>query len=134
MYVIMGTSFRCNVPFLFSAALKGSSIDFRTGRGIVVKSHLFNVSHVRVFEGAILLIRNPYESSISEFFRLQTYVQAHSSETARNLIENKSSKSFFLNSLTISITMYVLLCHLKLQRYSYCTCTCGLTESSMYYA
>ncbi|PIK46037.1 putative WSC domain-containing protein 2 [Apostichopus japonicus] len=75
---------------LSSLALKGSFIDFRTGRGILVKSHLYDANHVRDFEGAILLIRNPYESSISEFFRCQTYLKVQSQELTRSLIQNKS--------------------------------------------
>ncbi|XP_071831374.1 sialate:O-sulfotransferase 2-like [Apostichopus japonicus] len=44
--------------------------DFRHRTGVCVKTHMYSKEHVELFtDGAILLLRNPYFSLVSEFFR-----------------------------------------------------------------
>jgi hypothetical protein len=42
---------------------------FEDGRVVVVKTHRHNVSHVRDFPRAVLLIRNPLDALLAEFNR-----------------------------------------------------------------
>ncbi|KAJ8023674.1 WSC domain-containing protein 2 [Holothuria leucospilota] len=50
---------------------KGGIENYTLRKGVCVKTHKFNVEHIASFDnGAILLIRNPYHSIISEFMRI----------------------------------------------------------------
>ncbi|XP_071822281.1 sialate:O-sulfotransferase 1-like [Apostichopus japonicus] len=49
---------------------KAGTEDFNLRKGVCVKSHLFAADHISMFKGgAILLIRNPHYSVVSEYFR-----------------------------------------------------------------
>ncbi|XP_071809550.1 sialate:O-sulfotransferase 2-like isoform X2 [Asterias amurensis] len=47
----------------------GGNIDFKTKQTICIKSHMSDTSHVKEFEGAVLLLRNPYSAIVAEIFR-----------------------------------------------------------------
>ncbi|XP_071809551.1 sialate:O-sulfotransferase 2-like isoform X1 [Asterias amurensis] len=43
----------------------GGNIDYKTKQTICIKSHLSDTSHVEEFEGAVLLLRNPYSAIVA---------------------------------------------------------------------
>nr|XP_054762155.1 WSC domain-containing protein 1-like [Lytechinus pictus] len=47
----------------------GNKVDYRSGRLICVKTHRYEPRHIREFEAAILLLRHPFQSILSEAYR-----------------------------------------------------------------
>ncbi|XP_071825132.1 sialate:O-sulfotransferase 2-like isoform X2 [Apostichopus japonicus] len=55
-------------------AFPASTVDYHLRTGVCVKTHNFSPDEIKEFdEGTILLIRNPYKSLMSEFFREKMY-------------------------------------------------------------
>lgn len=54
----------------FPSGFKAGSEDFKLRKGVCVKTHFYGENHIPNFDnGAILLLRNPYYSLVSEFMR-----------------------------------------------------------------
>ena len=53
----------------FPPGFKGERENWRKGNTIAVKTHRFDDEHISSFDGAILIIRNPYKAIISEHNR-----------------------------------------------------------------
>ncbi|XP_072164172.1 sialate:O-sulfotransferase 2-like [Diadema setosum] len=54
---------------LYRKGFLGEREDWRKGKTVAIKSHRFDEEHVASFDGAILIIRNPYKAMISEHNR-----------------------------------------------------------------
>lgn len=59
--------------FRFSSSSSGflaGTEDYMRQTGVCVKTHEFSIDHIPIFNnGAIILIRNPYYSVVSDYFR-----------------------------------------------------------------
>ncbi|KAJ8023533.1 WSC domain-containing protein 1 [Holothuria leucospilota] len=68
---------------------KAGTEDFRHRTGVCVKTHYYSKEHIEMFpDGAILLLRNPYFSLVSEFFRELTFDGNRTNEeTARAILQ-----------------------------------------------
>ncbi|XP_033646137.1 WSC domain-containing protein 1-like [Asterias rubens] len=96
----------------------GGNIDYHSRQTICVKSHLNEAKHIQTFEGAVLLIRNPYSALVAEIFRRQMLDQAKTAEETiqyfnspewRNFAENqsKSWKKMAVQWITNSKKIFV---------------------------
>ncbi|KAJ8023673.1 WSC domain-containing protein 1 [Holothuria leucospilota] len=68
---------------------KAGTEDFMLRKGVCVKTHKFEEDHIAIFDhGAILLIRNPYYSIVSEYFRFsRSYRNLTTEDIIRNMKE-----------------------------------------------
>ena len=53
----------------FCTGFKGERENWRKGNTVAVKTHRFDEEHVSSFDGAIVIVRNPYKAIISEHNR-----------------------------------------------------------------
>eukprot|EP00057_Strongylocentrotus_purpuratus_P032628 XP_788295.3 PREDICTED: WSC domain-containing protein 2 [Strongylocentrotus purpuratus] len=67
----------------------GGNVDYKGKSTICVKTHMSEFGHVGQFEGAIMLIRNPYRAIVAEVFRRQLFVSNNSPEEAIKFFKSK---------------------------------------------
>ncbi|XP_071481312.1 sialate:O-sulfotransferase 1-like [Diadema antillarum] len=77
----------------------GGNSDYRDRRTICIKTHQFGISHVREFEGAVLLIRNPYRAIVAEAFRRQPSVSQGAPEQAVEYFASSDWATFVNNQI-----------------------------------
>ena len=82
----------------------GGNVDYKTKQTICIKSHLSDTSHVEEFEGAVLLLRNPYSAIVAEIFRRLMIEKKIAHDEAIKQFQsagNAPPKEFFSNLFSI---------------------------------
>lgn len=75
--------------------LKGGVENYTLQKGVCIKTHFFEEEHIASFDnGAILLIRNPYHSLISEFMRVYSRLRNVSEPEVIQFLREKDSEYF----------------------------------------
>ncbi|XP_022088327.1 WSC domain-containing protein 2-like isoform X1 [Acanthaster planci] len=80
-----------------SKIFPGGNIDYQTRQTVCVKSHLSDTAHIKTFEGAILLIRNPYSALVAEIFRRLMLDQEKSAEETVKYFDSPEWRHFAEN-------------------------------------
>ncbi|XP_038055028.1 WSC domain-containing protein 2-like isoform X3 [Patiria miniata] len=80
-----------------SKIFPGGNVDYQSKQTICVKSHLSDPAHIKTFEGAVLLIRNPYSALVAEIFRRQMLDQEKSADETVKYFDSQEWRRFAEN-------------------------------------